>query len=153
MKLLLAILALTLLTITPGCALFQTACSKAMPVLVAGQAYAQDAQQAIIALERVVENSHLPPADIAKVRAAMDKADLALRVAEQTMASAAQICKAQDFGTIFGAFVSAWDLVRQIIVTVGLFKPHAGGALAAAAPGMTAGVLADPAIYLKMKGH
>lgn len=144
---------LVAVSVLPGCPMFQSVCAKALPVLVSGQAYSQDAQQAIIALERVVANSHLPPADIANVRDALDKANVALRAAEQTMATAAQVCQQQDLGSIFGTFIQAWDIVRQVIVAVGLFKPHTASAvpqLSVAAPG-AGQLLGDPAIYVKMR--
>lgn len=135
--------------VLPGCGLFRNACDKAIPVLVAGNSYAGDAEQAIAQLERAIAN--MPADKLKDLLPAIEKARASLRAAQSTLAAASSACSAVDMDTAFGAFVAAWDAVKSIVSVVALFKPMgAAGSLGASASALP---FPDPAIYLKIKGR
>ena len=137
----------TLLTIIalPSCSGSQL-CTKAMPILAAGQAYSSDAQQALEQAQTILNGMAQLPADKKKiVQDGIDKARLALRAADVLIATGNEACSAPDVLAIFADFNKAWSTLK------GLFGSNVGAGLVGAAPGATTGIQ-DPAIYRKAGG-
>lgn len=125
------------LTMAPGCSVFQSACSKALPTLVAAQSYSYEAQGALDAARKAIESSSLSDAAKANAFSAIDKAQAGLQAASKTLAAASTTCSQPDIGQVFEAFVLAWDSVREFLALVG-----DGGV----AP------VADPSVYVELRG-
>lgn len=140
-KLFLILTMLVAVAALPSCSFFQSACGKAMPILVAAQAYSTDAQQAIDKVQRAVDQMNLPAEKKAVVQAAIDKAQLGLRAANIAVTTAVDACKAPDLATMFKEFVEAWIAMKTLFGTV---APEAIGA----GPGQLQ--LEDPAIVRKV---
>lgn len=114
-----------------GCAgMFESACTKALPLLNQGDAVVNDAQDALLQAEAMVEHIRNDDAR-AKAKLAVAKAREELRRAEGLLHAASQACTAPDLPSVFKAFSDAWSLLRPFLGTMG----------------GTGGVVADPMAY------
>lgn len=108
-----------------GCAgMFESSCTKVVPILAQGNSIVNDAQDALLQAEAMAEVVR----DVAirtKALDAIEEARKQLRIAEGVLHAATQACTAPDLPAIFKAFAQAWELVRPILGTMG----GAGGAI------------------------
>lgn len=133
------ILTIALSPIAIGCSWLQGACATAMPALIAGQAFAADAAQALDQAEKYVEQ--LPIGDVrrAKLSEAVLKGRDALRAASAALASTADACSKPDLVTIFKTFIEVWSIIHVIVGGPSNLDPSK---LATAPP-----AIEDPLIY------
>ena len=102
-----------------GCAgWFESACTKALPLLNQGDGLINDAQDALLQAEAMVE--HIRDDDArAKAKLAAATAREKLRRAEALLHAASQACTAPDLPSIFKVFADAWDLLKPFLGTMG----------------------------------
>jgi hypothetical protein len=142
-----AVLFVALLSIfaLPGCPALSKACGAALPILNAGQSYSTDAQIALAQVQRVLDTTNLPADKKKIVQDGIDKAQIALRLADTLIATASEACSAPNVLEIFKDFNTAWSLLKSLIGS------NVGPGLVGVAPGSATGIQ-DPAIYRKAGG-
>lgn len=125
-----------LVAVLPSCSLFESACSKSMPVLTSANALAADAQTSLSRARPALEA--LPEPERSKALGALNTAESALHVAEQSIALATSACSSPDIGSLFQAFVQTWTAVRPFLALL-------GGEGTAQVP--------DPIVYVQARGQ
>jgi len=110
----------------PGCKLFQTACDKAMPVLVQGQAYGQDAAAALDAAQAYAAKLPLSAEQRAKLDGYFDDARAGLEIAAIAIQTGASACTATSPVVAFATFIDAFGKIESIIGAIGLLGAHPG---------------------------
>jgi hypothetical protein len=109
-----------------GCAMFESACTKALPTISAAQVYTDDLVQWVGDVRAQVSKLPLPPDKLAQIEADLEKVGAIARAAYDAEALAINACSKPDVSTIFGNVVA---LVDDVIATAALFGAKPGTAV------------------------
>ena len=107
------------LSMAPGCSVFQSACDKALPSLVQGQALAHEAEAALEDAQAAINESALSEKAKANANEAIAKARIGLQASSKSLALASTACSQPAIAQVFEAFIFAWDKVREFLALVG----------------------------------
>lgn len=111
-------LIIAVVTMLPACSVFDSACTKTLPVLATAGVLLDDAQLRVDQAEAIVVKLRDPDARdkaltvIAELRAGLVAAGAALHAASTA-------CTAPDVGTAFAAFVTAWPKILPFVSLFG----------------------------------
>ena len=117
-----AVLVLAIVTVFPGCSWLEntaeSVCTKALPVLVLADGYADEAQVKLDRARDIIVD--LPdPAARDKGLVACDVLQRALTAARAEITAAQKACKSLDIATTFGAFIDSWPDLKPFLALLG----------------------------------
>jgi hypothetical protein len=111
-------LIIAIVALFPACSVFESACTKALPVLTTAGVLIDDAQTRVDQAEAIVVKLRDPDARdkaltvIAELRAG-------LVAAEASLHAASTACTAPDINTAFAAFIAAWPKILPFVTLLG----------------------------------
>ena len=112
-----AVLFIFLVNALAGCAGLQSACEKAMPVLIQGQSYGTDALSAISQAEAYASQIPLSADVKSQIGDAIDEARRGVNVGVIALAAGAGACSATDPATAFKELIAAWTKIESLLGT------------------------------------
>lgn len=112
--------------VASGCAMFESACTKALPTIAASQIYTDDLVQWVGDVRAQVAKLPLPPEKLAQIEADLEKVGAIARAASDAESAAISACSKPNISTLFANVV---PLIDDVIAVAALFGAKPGTAV------------------------